>query len=97
MLGVGFRPLPDWTPTCTESESDARNARVGRRPHPGHFVAKSRSKDGKRHVHSQIEGALERAHFEATGYARRAHSFIDSDREALREADEIRRECEGIP
>ena len=52
------------------------------RPHPGHFVAWSKTDDGERDVHSQIEDVLERAHADAFGYARRAHSFIDSDREA---------------
>ena len=64
-----------------------------RRAHPGHFVARSETDDGQRQVHSRIEDALEQAHADASGYARRAHSFIDSDREAQREADAIRRDC----
>ena len=64
-----------------------------RRAHPGHFVARSKTDDGQRHVHSRIEDALKQAHADASGYARRAHSFIDSDREAVREADAIQRDC----
>ena len=64
-----------------------------RRAHPGHFVARSETDDGQRQVHSRIEDALEQAHADASGYARRAHAFIDSEREAQREADAIRRDC----
>ena len=63
------------------------------RTHPGHFIAQSESDDGQRQVHAQIENALKQAHADASGYARRAHSFIDSNREAVREADAIRRDC----
>lgn len=67
-----------------------------RRPHAGHFVAQPETDDGQRHVHARIADALERAHSEASGYARRAHAFIDSDREALRENEAIRRECGAL-
>ena len=65
-------------------------------PHAGHFVPRSGTDDGERHVHARIADALERAHSEASGYARRAHAFIDSDREALRENEAIRRECGAL-
>ena len=64
-----------------------------RRAHPGHYVARSETDDGQRQVHARIEDALEQAHADASGYARRANAFIDSDREAQREADAIRRDC----
>ena len=64
-----------------------------RRAHPGHFVVRSETDEGQRQVYSRIEDALARAQADASGYARRAHSFIDSDREAAREADAIRRDC----
>ena len=64
-----------------------------RRAHPGHYVARSETDDGQRQVHARIEDALEQAQTDASGYARRAHAFIDSDREAQREADAIRRDC----
>lgn len=67
-----------------------------RHPHAGHFVSRSGTDDGERHVHARIEDALELAQSEASGYARRAHSFIDSDREALRENEAIRRECGAL-
>ena len=67
-----------------------------RHPHTGHFVSRSGTDDGQRYMHARIADALERAHSEASGYARRAHAFIDSDREALRENEAIRRECGAL-